>query len=65
MPGHFEQAEATLRRKLAADPLDNSIVLFPSRCIHEVTLVECGPGDFGAGRFTVNSYVWTRRVDGC
>ena len=45
------------------EPLDNSIVLFPSRCVHEVTLVECDPGDFGAGRFTVNSFVWERRVD--
>ena len=47
------------------EPLDNSIVLFPSRCVHEVTLVECDPTDFGAGRFSVNSYVWTRPVDGC
>ena len=45
------------------EPLDNSIVLFPSRCVHEVTLVECDPDDFGAGRFVVNSYVWERRVD--
>ena len=42
------------------EPRDNSIVLFPSRCVHQVTLVECDPGDFGAGRFTVNSYVWGR-----
>ncbi len=47
------------------EPLDNSIVLFPSRCVHEVTLVEGDPADFGAGRFSVNSYVWTRPVDGC
>ena len=47
------------------EPLDNSIVLFPSRSVHEVTLVECDPTDFGAGRFSVNSYVWTRPVDGC
>ena len=45
------------------EPLDNSIVLFPSRCVHEVTLVEGDPADFGAGRFSVNSYVWTRPVD--
>ena len=47
------------------EPLDNSIVLFPSRCVHEVTLMEGDPDDFGAGRFSVNSYVWTRPVDGC
>ena len=46
------------------EPSDNSIVLFPSRCVHEVTLVECDPGDFGAGRFTVNSYVWGRPGEG-
>ena len=45
------------------EPQDNSIVLFPSRCVHEVTLVECDPDDFGAGRFAVNSYVWERLVD--
>ena len=47
------------------EPLDNSIVLFPSHCVHEVTLVEGGPGDFGAGRFSVNGALRTRRTDGC
>ena len=47
------------------EPLDNSIVLFPSRCVHEVTLVEGDPDDFGAGRFSVTGYVLTRPVDGC
>ena len=36
------------------EPLDNSIVLFSSRIPHEITLVECDPGDFGSGRFSVN-----------
>ena len=31
--------------------------------LDEVTLVECGPGGFGAGRFTVNGYSWERLVD--
>ncbi len=31
------------------EPQDNSIVLFPSRCVHEVTLLERDPTDFGAG----------------
>ena len=47
------------------EPLDNSIILFPSRIPHEVTLVECDPGDFGAGRFTVNGGLRKRRADGC
>ena len=46
------------------EPRDNSIVLFPSRCVHEVTLAECDPDDFGVRRFTVNSYVWERPVEG-
>ena len=46
-------------------PLDNSIVLFPSRIPHEVTLVECDPGDFGAGRFSVNGALRKLRADGC
>ena len=47
------------------EPLDNSIVLFPSRCVHEVTLVEGDPDDFGAGRFSVNGALRIRRTDGC
>ena len=47
------------------EPLDNSIILFPSRILHEVTLVECDPGDFGAGRFSVNGALRKRRADGC
>ena len=52
------------------EPLDNSIVLFPSRILHryilhEVTLVECDPGDFGAGRFSVDGALRRRRADGC
>ena len=46
-------------------PLDNSIVLFPSRCVHGVTLVEVDPTDFGTGRFSVNGALRTRRTDGC
>lgn len=47
------------------EPLDNSIILFPSRTPHEVTLVECDPGDFGAGRFSVNGALRKPRADGC
>ena len=45
------------------EPLDNSIILFPSRIPHEVTLVECDPGDFGAGRFSVNGALRKPRAD--
>ena len=47
------------------DPLDNSIIVFPSGIPHEVTVVECDPGDFGAGRFSVNGALCKRRADGC
>ena len=52
------------------EPSDNSIVLFPSRILHrhvlhEVTLVECDPGDFGAGRFSVDGALRRLRADGC
>ena len=47
------------------EPEDNSIVLFPSRCVHEVTEVKCDPGDFGAGRFSLNGALWKLRADGC
>ena len=47
------------------EPLDNSIILFSSRIPHEVTVVECGPGDFGAGRFSVNGALRKLRADGC
>ena len=46
-------------------PLDNSIILFSSRIPHEVTVVECDPGDFGSGRFSVNGALRKRRADGC
>ena len=46
------------------EPLDDSIVLFPSRCVHEVTVVECDPGGFGAGRFSVDGASCKRRTDG-
>ena len=44
------------------EPEDNSIVLFPSRCVHEVTKVECDPGDFGAGRFSLNGALYRIRT---
>ena len=47
------------------EPEDNSIVLFPGRCVHEVTEVKCDPGDFGAGRFSLNGALWELHADGC
>ena len=38
------------------DPLCDSIVFFPSDCLHEVTPVACGV-EFGDGRFTVNGWI--------
>ena len=67
--GHLLLHDGGLESWLSAytrlEPEDNSIVLFPSRCVHEVTEVECDPGDFGAGRFSLNGALWKLRADGC
>ena len=38
------------------EPLCDSIVFFPSECLHEITPVACG-AEFGDGRFTVNGWI--------
>ena len=38
------------------EPLCDSIVFFPSDCLHEIIPVACG-AEFGDGRFTVNGWV--------
>jgi Rps23 Pro-64 3,4-dihydroxylase Tpa1-like proline 4-hydroxylase len=44
------------------EPLDNSLVIFPSRVSHEVEPVRLRDGDFGASRFTVT--LWCRDAAG-
>ena len=39
------------------EPLDNSLVFFPSGAFHEVTPVACASQDFRDGRFTVNGWI--------
>ncbi len=41
------------------EPRCNSMVLFPSRCFHEVLPVRCESGTFRDSRFTING--WLRR----
>jgi SM-20-related protein len=41
------------------EPRRNSMVLFPSRCHHEVLPVTCASRTFADGRFTING--WVRR----
>ena len=41
------------------EPINNRIVLFDSRCMHEVMPVESNSTDFGDSRFTLNG--WLRR----
>ena len=68
-PKSFRGGDLLLHDGEAADtftriePLDNSIVLFPGHIPHEVTLVECDPGDFGAGRFSVDGALRKPRAD--
>ena len=45
------------------EPIHNSLVLFPSHCLHEITTVECDTDDFMGGRFTVNGWVRPRSKD--
>ena len=45
------------------EPVDNSLVFFPSGAFHEITPVACDPQDFGSGRFTVNGWVRSRDED--
>jgi hypothetical protein len=39
------------------EPLDNSIVFFPSQAVHEVETVNSDSDDLRAGRFTINGWV--------
>ena len=41
------------------EPLCNSIVFFPSGCLHEITPVACAT-EFGDGRFTVQNWISRR-----
>jgi predicted 2-oxoglutarate/Fe(II)-dependent dioxygenase YbiX len=43
------------------EPLDNSLVFFPSEVFHEVRPVRASRGDFRESRFTVN--IWYRAVE--
>ncbi|NJN01011.1 MAG: proline hydroxylase [Leptolyngbyaceae cyanobacterium SL_1_1] len=44
------------------EPRNNSIVFFPSRCLHEVLPIRCPSEAFADSRFTVNG--WVRRQAG-
>lgn len=39
------------------EPLNNSLVFFPSDAFHEVIPVACATQDFGDGRFSVNGWI--------
>jgi hypothetical protein len=40
------------------DPLDNSLVFFPSGVFHEVRPVQCETAEFRHGRFTITVWFW-------
>ena len=46
------------------EPIDNSLVFFPSGAFHEVTPVARASQDFRDGRFTVNGWIQSRGEDG-
>lgn len=39
------------------DPVNNSIVFFPSSCLHEILPVFIRSGDFADSRFTINTWI--------
>jgi SM-20-related protein len=43
-------------------PADNSIVFFPSACVHQVTPIHCASGDPRDGRFTLNGWFHEQAV---
>ncbi len=50
----FYVAAETFR---TVEPLNNSVVFFPSRYLHEVMLVNCPSRQFGDYRFTINGWI--------
>jgi SM-20-related protein len=55
-------AEAGMNKFHLVEPIDNSIVLFPSRVTHEVLPTYVPDGDFKNCRFTVNGWVRKTRT---
>lgn len=47
---------------IVIEPVDDSLVVFPSACLHEVRPVQMMSADQGDGRFTING--WVRRAPG-
>jgi hypothetical protein len=47
---------------IVVEPADDSLVVFPSACLHEVRPVQMLSDDLADGRFTVNG--WVRRAEG-
>jgi predicted 2-oxoglutarate/Fe(II)-dependent dioxygenase YbiX len=47
---------------IVVEPVDDSLVVFPSGCLHEVRPVQMLSADLGDGRFTING--WVRRASG-
>lgn len=59
----FEAGRASPAVFSRIEPVDNSLVFFPSGAFHEITPVACDLQDFGSGRFTVNGWVRSRDED--
>ena len=61
----FDASEAHERyaseRYTCIEPDDNSLILFPSRCVHEVSPVQVAHQHLSAGRFSLNGWIHRRR----
>ena len=61
----FDASEALEKyaseRYTCIEPDDNSLILFPSRCVHEVSPVHVAHQQLQAGRFSLNGWIHRRR----
>jgi Rps23 Pro-64 3,4-dihydroxylase Tpa1-like proline 4-hydroxylase len=52
----FGTDPANCQRHISLDPIDNSLVAFPSWAMHEVLPVRCSTGAFADSRFSLNCW---------
>ncbi|WP_420485300.1 2OG-Fe(II) oxygenase [Iningainema tapete] len=58
-PKAFTGGQLALHHNITTliEPLNNSLICFPSTCLHEVLTVQCPSKIFSDGRFTLNGWI--------
>ena len=56
----MEQNRYSSKDFTCIEPVDNSLILFPSRCVHEVTQVAAPRKTLSSGRFSLNGWIHQR-----